>query len=679
MSHFRPILCLALAAAMLFSCTTSKITGTTDETVISAKVYNPDHSPAANATIKVFAVNDTTRIPAFQTNTDASGKYEVTVDNGMYNILAGKDALAAFQDSVVFRSTYTTLTNDTLSKPVELAGLVVMQPMDDPQTVTVQILGTNLYSNVSAGGSFTIGGLPPGRYALRSVTTLTEYTATYTWLTIGASAADTVRDTIGMIYTGIPAVKSIAATYDTLAGIVHLSWDTVDYPSLRDFVIYRDPANLLTPSTQPIGTSAVCRFDDHIADIAYGGSNAIAYRVAVRAKDLSIGKTFTDVEVTVVPPLVVNDTMRMSTITLGTPFTLQANVSGYSGPRLSFAWDIGNRGVFVPSTSPETTIVLHDTLTPDYECAIKVLIDNKTFAVDTAKFATQFGWQKVAEPFADSAMTQEICTFVMGGKIFAFVHIIAVMPHQFSLWQSSDGQTWAKISDTLPASFSMSTTKPVVFLNKTCLVDDSGYVWTSADAVAWSKASTAPVCNTIELAGGATLPAPGSVCPPALFVDGSRILLQPFPGTGSQTILSSSDLVTWDSTPGYQMRSFVNDFTGQNGTLVVTGFDWGTMNTWFALKNSSGLSYSIPGTDSAASSSPYEYSLATYKGTALFTHRALSQNIWALVTGPSPHWFACAQGPALAPYMYISSISSLAVLNNVLYLVSTAGIYKAQY
>jgi hypothetical protein len=435
----------------------------------------------------------------------------------------------------------------------------------------------------------------------------------------------------------------------------------VGYPTLRDFIVYRDPATLLSPSTQPLATTRVCKYDDTIANAVNGAFTALAYRVAVRARDLTIGQTYTDVQVTIVPPLVVNDTILGSTITLGTPFTLSANVSGYSGPRVSYAWDIGNKGVFVAGTKPETTFVVHDTITDNYLCVLKVLVDNKVFSMDTARLSTHYGWQQVASQFVDSGSTGAISTVLLGGNIVAFASsMTAGNPKR--VWQSVNAQQWTKVTDSLPMPYSMSNNKPVVFLNKICLVDDSGYVWTSPDGHAWTKASPAPVCGTKLLFYTAAFQ-PGMIEPPALFVDGTRIYMQPFESTGSQTILSSSDLVTWDSTSGYQMPYFADYFTEANGGMVFAGYNLNTqpdLEGWFALKNANGVTYSSMSVINVSS-------LITYKGMALLND---PQNVWMLSQTKTPYWFVCANAPSPAA-------SSLAVFNGTLYFVSATGIYKA--
>jgi hypothetical protein len=680
MVFLRTLSALLFAVILLVTCTGNRLTGTTDETVVTAHVYNPDHSPAANATVKAFTVNDTSRIPAFQTTTDNTGKYHLDVGNGMYNVLVGKDSLGAFQDSVIVKTTYSTLTDDTLGHPGVLCGVIVMQPMHNPQTATVQILGTDKYSNVLANGAFVIQGIPAGEYSLRSVTTLAEYTSTYTNITMAPLLKDTLRDTIELIYTGIPVVLNLKASYDTLAGIITLKWDTLSYFLLRDFLIYRDEGQILTPSTMPIGTSPTCTFTDTIGN-GFSKSTAVyTYRVAVRSKDFSIGQTYTDIQVAVVPPFSVFLTRDTLPVYLGVPHTIVAFVSGSAGSAVvNYQWDIGGKGVFSASQRPETTFVLHDSIMQNLVCVLKttiITIGNARTILDTVNPPVYLQWEKVADGF-DTANVLNCHVVALAGKIVAFVNK-DIWPfdstgNKLSIWQSTNGQNWTRITDSLRIPYSASTSKPVVFQNQICLIDDSACIWTSLDGNSWNKVSTAPLCNTIETGGFAR---GGTLCAPALFADGSTLVLQPFPGTGSANILTSANLTNWDSSGSYQMRSFVSDYTELNGAFAITGVKWGyPEELWFGIKTASGITYAgTPGTPASGiinyGTSPYAFNLVTYKNTILYSN-CYDNNLWALEKGLTPVWFPCSniqQG-----YFF-----SLIVFNNEFYMISNAGVYKAK-
>jgi hypothetical protein len=664
MPHIR-ILIFVIVTAMIFSCSDKSVSGTTDETVVSSvRVFNPDLTPAVNAAVKVFSVGDTTQIPVYETTTDSKGQYKIEVDYGVYNISVKKDSLAAFQDSVIYHKTYSTLSNDTLDSVHVIYGLVVMEGMQDPRTSTVQILGSDMYSNVSSNGVFVINGVAPGKYTLRAVTTLADYTPTFEHLTITTAAKDTIRDTITMIYTGIPVIDKIHAVYDTVRGIVHLSWDTTDYAYLRDFLIYRDTMPVLTPSTIPVSTSYSCSYSDTLDSAIYNRQGGIVYRVAVRAQSFTIGETVADVEILPVAPYSVA-LSKSITATLGIACTLSAKVSGYAGSHVTYSWDIGNKGVFNNSLYPETTTVLKDTITNDYQCVMKAFMDSVLFYIDTTYLTTNFTWEKIANGFVDSALTEDMHTVVLGDKIIAF----SVIGNAKSVWQSSDGKTWTKNTDSLAIPYSPDTgfNKPVVFLDRICLVDDNGHLWTSSDGVAWNKDTTTFYAGNF-------------------FVDGTKIGLMPgggYEGCGVSmvnfNIKVSTDLIKWDSTSEYNMKSNMYDYAYVNGILAAMGYTFGwsnVTNRWFYLKKDGVVSYSIlPDSSYGSALDAFFYFLEVYKDLVLYSNVG-SAKIWAYHSTGRGGWQICAQMP---PAVYSNSNPvSISTFNNELYMVSTAGVYKAK-
>jgi hypothetical protein len=537
-----------------------------------------------------------------------------------------------------------------------------------------------MYSNVASDGSFMIGELPPGKYALRSVTTIPQYTPTYTWLTVSAASPDTVRDTISLVYTGIPVVSNLKASYDTLDGIVTLTWDTVSYFLLNDFLIYRDQGQILTPSTTAIGTTSKCLFADTIGNLVSGSSTLFTYRVAVRSKDFSIGQTFDGVQVTGLPPVSVylRDTLP---VFLGVPHTIAAALLGNAGSAVvKYAWDIGGKGVFSQTQLPETTIVMHDSIVSSLTCVLKTTIGNAKTILDTVQLPVFLQWQKIASEFDISAdSTASFHAVVLSGKLISFEvkHNNSNSQHKISVWQSTDAQNWSKTTDSLPILYSAETSKPVVFQNRICLVDDSAHLWTSTDGIAWIKTAGNPLCNTLSKFSGDVITY-DSVCAPSLFVDENTLFLQPCQGTGSTKLLTSTDLMNWDSTTNYQIRSLVSTYTENNGVFVAVGYDW-TANSqvggiWLGIKTGSGIAYSrTPEPYSGGSNDPYTYNLVTYENKVLYSSSFWTNGLWALENNSVSNWFECSAGlPGLTNSDY-----SLVVFNNALFIISYLGVYKA--
>lgn len=309
----KPMTMLILIYFLPLSCSNENISGTISdtETSKSAVVYNNDLTPATGAVVRFFGINDT--ISRYETITDANGTYKFNkVPNGIYTILSRKDSQIAFQDSVTVTTNSSTVKSDTLGKPIAIAGFIKLQPNHDPQTVIVRILGTDLYSNVDSDGMFTLKPVTTGKYRLKLVSILADYSPLFADITIESSTRDTLFDTLVLPYTGIPVVTGLKIDYDTLNGIVNLSWDTADYRNLQDYVIYRDFYDSTEFSSKPVAARNDTFFADTIfkkgitSDIfSFTDTNSyrFKYRVAVRSNETIIGQTYKYTDITAVPPV----------------------------------------------------------------------------------------------------------------------------------------------------------------------------------------------------------------------------------------------------------------------------------------------------------------------------------------------------------------------------------------
>ena len=282
----------------------------TTDTGITARIYNPDGTPAASATVSLFQASDTSRTPVEVMTTDNNGSYALPPTKaGTYNIWAEKGGLVAFQDSVYLSSSIKKVSNDTLGAPGSITAIVGMQPNHDPRTVTVQVLGTYKYSNVLLGGRFTMDGMAAGNYTLRLVSTLPGYTPTYQGISVNAGKDETLKDTIMLIYTGIPVVTGLKATYDTVSGSVNLQWNKTTYWDFQDYLIYRDPYDSVTLSTKPIAwridtTFSDTVFQNHLYPADDTNNYHLKYRVAVRNNAMEQGITYRFADVLAVSPAV---------------------------------------------------------------------------------------------------------------------------------------------------------------------------------------------------------------------------------------------------------------------------------------------------------------------------------------------------------------------------------------
>jgi hypothetical protein len=219
-----------------------------------ATLFYPDGSPASGANVKIFKVSDTTRKSVSEQFTDSHGNYSLKgLAIGKYNVYAQIDSLVAFQDSISVLTDTILIENDTLETPTILTAIVGFQSngllsdilndilgdflRDILISVTVQVLGTDIYSNVNEEGYFTLDRMAFGDFTLKISTTKEDYATTYKSITLDANSPDTLTDTLWLIYTGsIPGSGRLNAEYGTLNGAVRLSGNGADYCDFRDSV-----------------------------------------------------------------------------------------------------------------------------------------------------------------------------------------------------------------------------------------------------------------------------------------------------------------------------------------------------------------------------------------------------------------------------------------------------------
>jgi hypothetical protein len=272
------------------------------------KLFLADGRPAVNARVRLYPVRHVpdSSSPVFSTRTDAKGSFAVdSVSSEMYNILGDLDGEFSFQDSVFISGSTKSIPADTLDAPGSIIGVVGLQPGDDPRTVTVQALGTNSFSNVDVSGHFRLANLGAGKYTTRILTTLPEYTPLFSELTVRVGRNDTLRDTLRILFTGIPAVTDIKAEMDTVNGVARITWRPVNFPSFGGYSVYRDPVGTLDFAKAPINTLRLT--DTIFLDTLYRPSGDTLprnweYRVDVQNLNKKPGKMFHVAVLAAVPP-----------------------------------------------------------------------------------------------------------------------------------------------------------------------------------------------------------------------------------------------------------------------------------------------------------------------------------------------------------------------------------------
>jgi hypothetical protein len=500
----KALLCITLF--FIVNCT-QKIAGTTDETLggnKTAAIYYANGAPAPGVTVKAFDVNDTSRVPAAQAITDNTGHYALgQIAKGTYNIWAEQDTLVAVQDSVYISPTTNTIHQDTLQASGSLTAIIGMQPNDDPQSAYVQMTGSDRFSrNVNANGSFTISGLATGSYSLRISTTLPNYTPTFFTVSAVSGKTDTLKDTLQLVYTGIPIVTGLSAVYDTANGIVHLTWNSTSFRDFQDYLIFRDPCDSIQPSMVPIKSVTDTIFSDTIfkknnaqGQFSFSDTNdyCLKYRVCVRNNSNVQGLTYKYIAVTAASPLYKVPQVKIvssDTMYCNTPMTLMASIANNLSTIKKCEWKIGQNGQYATTsvTQPETTIVLPDTLLPLLRCYIRVTNSYGNVAYDSMDLSILLAWKQISN---FSAFEMARGTGIFYNNLLYYLSTDAGNDNFMYAWSSPDGATWTQLTNSEPfrptTSFLLAN-----YNNQLWALSDSG-LWYSTNAINWTSAGSVPI------------------------------------------------------------------------------------------------------------------------------------------------------------------------------------------
>lgn len=265
------------------------VAGTNDEThtEIAARVFLPDgRTPAVGASVSLVP-RDGVRASATGL-VDSTGHPVVSrVPDGVYAVTSSSGPLTSWTDSVaVVAGRLQTSKDDTLQLAGSISGVVLPQPQHDARTITVNVLGTDIWANVGLDGRFTIPELGAGPMRLRFTTTLPDYSPLFATSRLGVSQNLSLLDTLRMPYTGIPVVLGLRAANDSATGDILLSWNAADHPHVADYVVYRDSAGSIGYSSEPIASTAATSWRDTTAKSA-SRARTWRYRVAVRVSGSS--------------------------------------------------------------------------------------------------------------------------------------------------------------------------------------------------------------------------------------------------------------------------------------------------------------------------------------------------------------------------------------------------------
>lgn len=513
--HFSYLFLIFLNALVFFRCSPTQLSGSEVKNERAA-IYMPGGTaPAAYAKVSVVPVD---YIPSddevaerkqsyFETTTDYQGVYTIQgIPSGYYNILAGKDSLSSYQDSVYLGSG-SDLQNDTLDSPGSLTAAIIVQPNHNPRSATVQVLGTiSWYSNVDSTGRFTLRDFPEGFYQLRIVTTQPEYTPTFVTVHIRSGKSDTLQTPIELIYTGVPVVTGLKAVYNPITSVIKVSWNGVRYGNLEEYIVYRGKTGSSNAIMELTPTASVkdTVFHDTLFSFDFDTSQTrsiqLCYQVQVRTNSLAVGEKSNVVDVTAVfssnpGKLLLSDTLAFIP---NSPFKLTISPDSSLGKISDYYYAVGNDSGFIEISRPETTFSINipgDSVIDDLPCIVKVTTSQDINVFDTLHLQSRMAWEKAASAFNENVTGYYSVAF--NGKMFVFTENGS--KKIVSLWSSSDGASWNKEADSLP--FSKLNKPPLIYKNKLWVFDRdptlaNATIWSSENASDWNSKEIDSLPNT---------------------------------------------------------------------------------------------------------------------------------------------------------------------------------------
>lgn len=283
------------AALVLQACDRDTVAGTNNETHTKGTFYQANGKPAVGARVRVYSAaqkeTDSTTAQVAQEYVDANGNVKLELKPGHYSLVADSGSISTFIDSVFSDGDKVAIPVDTLRPTGTITGYVRVQPMHSPSIAWVHLMRTNLYTKVDSRGFFQLSNVPTGALDLVAVSHLPEYTPTHKL--VHARPDSTVDvDTIDLVYNGLPLVTGIDATYDTLSGVVTLTWHDTAYARKAGYVIYRQDgtSSWMSPPEHGYAESPIFR------DTVFGGFGATPSRYDSAEFDLTywVGAKGTD-------------------------------------------------------------------------------------------------------------------------------------------------------------------------------------------------------------------------------------------------------------------------------------------------------------------------------------------------------------------------------------------------
>lgn len=243
---------------ILVSCFCAKISLTGGGTEINGRVVTVSAQPTPDVQIMLISASDT-----FFTQTDKSGSYRFpsSVPFGTYTLQGIKDSLAFIVFDLLYSQNFSART-DTLWKTGSIRGIAALNNKAKKAGINFYIPGTSFHAISDDEGRAVIAYVPAGTYPVTFA--YPEYLPARDTVMVRAGMTTEVGPVLLYRDPTIPFTllvpQDLHGKYDSLTGVIRLSWRSVSERAIGYVVAIRNPR---------IDKSPLTKIDKYISDTVF--------------------------------------------------------------------------------------------------------------------------------------------------------------------------------------------------------------------------------------------------------------------------------------------------------------------------------------------------------------------------------------------------------------------------
>jgi hypothetical protein len=371
MKRWRTLLFLVTAIFAFNSCD-STTGGGTEAEGLSGQLVDSHGTPIANASVTVYNTDSTgplakaavyaatnpTQNYSDSTTTDNAGRYHfASLKSGRYNLLGTSqkngDTQTVFIPSILLEAGID-LGADTLRVP----GSILIQAQSNSGTllggVECYIPGSSLIAISDDMGRCLISGIPPGIFQVRlAFTGLQTDTSANLQVQSGVTTNAGLFTLVADPALAPPEATGLSASYDSISGIVTLTWSPVKVSDLAGYQIYRRQNLSEIPELISLSLVTDTVFKDTLRRGNGDGSRVLyLYQIKAQDKDGNLSALYSDpVGITAVPPPSQGQYFSLNTSTVAL-WTFNSHTNGSFTDASPNAFNLSGANNFGLTSSP---------------------------------------------------------------------------------------------------------------------------------------------------------------------------------------------------------------------------------------------------------------------------------------------------------------------------------------